>query len=148
MKSFHIKSIGGFTLVELLAVIAIIGILAGIVLTSISNTQVKSRNAQRSTAIATILDAVYQYALDNNNQLPATITTATTSICRTGAVSCTGLIDLSVLTNSQKYLVSIPTDPLSTSTTDTGYEIFKNANNRVTVYAPSAEGSTTISIIR
>jgi hypothetical protein len=108
----------------------------------------QERNTQRSTDVATILNAIYQYAIDNNNQVPSTITTATTSICRTGATSCTGLIDLSVLTNSQKYLVSMPADPLSTSTTSTGYTILKNANGRVTVSAPSAEASSSVSVTR
>jgi prepilin-type N-terminal cleavage/methylation domain-containing protein len=138
----------GFTLVELLVVIAIIGVLASVILVSLSGVRMQERNTQRSTDVATILNAIYQYAIDNNNQVPSTITTATTSICRTGATSCTGLIDLSVLTNSQKYLVSMPADPLSTSTTSTGYTILKNANGRVTVSAPSAEASSSVSVTR
>ena len=138
----------GFTLIELLVVIAIIGVLAGVVLVSLSGVRSQERNTERSTDVATILNAVYQYALDNNNQIPSTITTATTSICRTSASSCAGLIDLSVLTNSQKYLVSMPFDPSSTSTTSTGYTILKNANGRVTVSAPNAEASTTIIVTR
>ena len=145
MRSSHAK---GFTLIEMLVVIAIIGILASIVMVSLSSVQSKGRNAERSGDVSTILNAVYQYAIDNNNQIPPVITTTPTDICRTGAASCTGLIDLSILTTGQKYLVSIPLDPLSTSTTDTGYQISKNANNRVTVSAPQAESSTTISVTR
>jgi len=132
----------------MLVVIAIIGILASIVVVSLSGVKAKGRNAQRSGDVSTILNAVYQYAIDNNNQIPSAITATPTDICRTGAVSCTGLVDLSVLTTGQKYLVSMPYDPLSTSTTDTGYQISKNTNNRVTISAPSAESSTTISVTR
>lgn len=138
----------GFTLVELLIVLAIIGMLAAIVSVSTIGVRQRERNAQRSTDVSTVLNAVYQYALDNNNQLPPAITTATTTICMTGASSCAGLIDLSVLTNNQAYLASMPVDPLSTSTSATGYTIVKDANSRVTVSAPNAEASTTISITR
>ena len=137
-----------FTLIELLVVISIIGILASFVAVSLTAARSHVRDSQRQTDVSSILNAVYQYALDNGNAVPATITSATTTICRTGATSCTGLIDLSVLTNNQKYMVSLPNDPLSTSTTATGYTIVKNSvTGRVTVAAPSAE-STTVSITR
>ncbi len=137
----------GFTLIEILVVVAIIGILSSIVLVSLSSVRAKGRNSQRATDIASILNASYQYALDNN-QVPTNITTTTTYICRTGAISCTGLIDLSILTTSQKYLTTIPFDPLSTSTTSTGYTISKNASNRITISSPLAEVSLSISITR
>jgi len=98
--------------------------------------------------INTILNAVYQYAIDNNGNLPGTITTSATAICQTGTTDCTGLIDLTVLTASEKYLVSLPKDPLITATTGTAsYTIIKSANGRVTVAAPLAE-SAVITVTR
>ncbi len=138
----------GFSLVELLVVIAIIGILAGTVLVSVLSVHTRGRDAKRASDIATIMNAIYQYALDNGNQLPATLTPTPTNICETGATSCAGLIDLSVLTTNQKYLVSIPIDPLSTSTNDTKYTISENASGRVTISAPNVESTTTMSITR
>ena len=135
----------GFTLLEVLVAVVIVGILAGVVLASLSQVRMHGRDTERSADLGVILNAVYQYTLDNGNQLPASITTTPTNICQTGAASCTGLIDLSVLTTNQKYLVSIPVDPLSTSTTDTKYAISKNAAGRVTVSAPNVEGTTTMS---
>lgn len=146
----------GFTLIEVLLVVAIIAILAGIVILAINpNKQLAdSRNAQRSADVNTILNGVYQYSVDNNT-IPSSITTTSTEICATGAASCTGLIDLSALTASGKYLVSIPKDPQCVSTGNsvcvvngTGYKISKDSNNRVTVTPVTTENSKTISVTR
>lgn len=150
------KNKSGFTLLEILLVVAAIAILAGIVIIAINPTKQlgDTRNSQRSVDVNTILNAVYQYALDNNGVLPATIiqgtcdATATKLVCKgaqTGTCA-TGTV-LSVLTASEKYLVSLPTDPQGATTDGTGYYITKSANGRLTVCAPSAEGKT-ISVTR
>jgi len=139
----------GFTLLEILLVVAAIAILAGIVILAINPVKQlgDTRNAQRRTDVNTILNAVYQYSIDNNGSLPTTITTTVTAICQ--AAPCTSLIDLSVLTTNEKYVVAIPHDPLITATTGTaGYTIVKSANGRVTVAAPSAEQSAVITVTR
>lgn len=97
--------------------------------------------------MTTIINAVYQYSIDNNGTIPASITATQTEICKTGA-TCTGLIDLSVLSDNEKYLTSFPFDPTGASTNGAGYEIKKTANNRVTVTAPDAEQSATITVTR
>lgn len=139
----------GFTLLEVLLVVALIGILAGIVILAINpGKQVAdTNNAQRRVDVNTILNAVYQYAIDNNGVVPTGITAVATDICRTGAV-CTGLIDLSELTASSTYLVAIPADPTNSSTTSTGYQIQRTTNNRITVSAPDAENGATINVTR
>ena len=139
----------GFTLIEILLVVAAIGILAGIVILAINpNKQLgETRNAQRRADVTTIINAVYQYSVDNNGTIPASITATQTEICKTGA-TCTGLIDLSVLSDNEKYLTSFPFDPTGASTNGAGYEIKKTANNRVTVTAPDAEQSATITVTR
>lgn len=146
-KLFHPRK--GFTLIEILLVVAAIAVLAGIVILAINpNKQLgDTRNAQRRADVNTILNAVYQYSLDNNGTIPASITTTQTEICKTGG-SCSGLINLSVLSTNEKYLTSIPYDPTGGSTNGAGYEILKTANNRVTVVAPDAEESATISVTR
>ncbi len=145
----HIFSKRGFTLLEILLAVAALVILASIVILALNpNKQLgDTKNAQRRVDVNTILNAVYQYSVDNNGTLPASITTTQTAICKTGG-TCTGLIDLSVLTTDEKYLVSMPYDPTASTTNSTGYEIKKSANGRVTVVAPGAEQGATVSVTR
>jgi len=150
-----IRKQAGFTLLEVLLVVAIISILAGIVIIAINPSKQlgDTRNAQRSNDVTTILDAVYQYSVDNNAGIPASITTSNTEICATTGSPCStgGLIDLGVVTASSKYIVSVPQDPQCSAVCavgGTGYKIIKNANNRVTVSAPFAEAGKTISVTR
>ena len=138
----------GFTLIELLLVIAVIAILSAIVIVAINPTKQlgDARNAQRRADVNTILNAVYQYTIDNNGTLPSTITTTITNICRSGVnVACGGLINLNVLTGA--YIVAIPADPRSATSTDTHYAVVKSGN-RITVLAPEAELGAVIAVTR
>ncbi len=138
----------GFTLIEVLLVVAILSILAGIVVIAVNPGKQlgDSRNTQRRADVNTIINAVYQYSVDSGS-IPASITTTATDICVTGG-TCTGLIDLSVLTASGKYLVAMPKDPGTATANDTKYQISKDANNRVVVTSVSAENGATISVTR
>lgn len=160
MTSLSLRSRKGFTLIELLLVIGIIAILASIVIVAINPTKQlgDARNAQRRSDVNTILNAVYQYAIDNNGNLPSGIPTGTHAtaarpICMVdaNAAACSGItgVNLRVLTGS--YLVSIPKDPgIPTSLTASGthYNISQDSNGRVTVSAPAAEQGVTISVTR
>ena len=140
----------GFTLIEVLLVVAIIAILAGIVILAINpNKQLgDSRNSQRQADVNTILNATYQYTIDNQGILPATITDTPTAVCATGASNCGSLVNLTVLSTDGKYLVALPKDPRTGNDTTTGYLISKDTNNRITVSAPDAEQGKTISATR
>ncbi len=143
----------GFTLLEVLLVVAIIAILAGIVIIAINpgKNLGDTRNSQRSADVNTILNAVYQYSLDNNGTVPAGITSTATEICATGAASCTALVDLSAITASEKYVVKIPQDPQCATvcaTNGVGYKINKDTSGRIVVAAPYAENGKTISVTK
>lgn len=153
----------GFTLVELVLVILILAILAAVTMTLLRPNQqlANQRDAQRKADLVSILNAIKQYSIDNNGSLPTGIqlntncSTAVTfaQICKTGIaqLTCTASnnVSLSVLTDNSKYLVTMPIDPKNISTYGTGYNVVKDANNRVTVCAPLTEATTTvISFIR
>jgi prepilin-type N-terminal cleavage/methylation domain-containing protein len=62
----------GFTLVELLIVVGLIGILIAITVTSYGTIQKKSRNSRRMNDLKAVQNALEQYASDNNGQYPTT----------------------------------------------------------------------------
>lgn len=137
-----------FTLIEVLLVVAIIAILAGIVILAINPTRqlTDATETRQQADVVTILDAVYQYAIDNSGSIPddaGEITTTMTEICATGAVSCAGLVDLSDLTDNELYLTAIPADPDGVGTNGAGYEIQETANGRVTVQSGDGNVSAT-----
>jgi len=144
-----LRSKKGFTLLEVLLVIAIIAVLAAIVIIAINpgKQMGESRNAQRRSDVNTILNAVYQYSIDNNGQVPTGITATATDVCLTTATVCTGLVDLTALTTNGTYLTAMPIDPSATGSS-TGYQISRDTTTgRITVVAPSAE-DTTITVTR
>ena len=92
------KSQKGFTLVELMIVIAIIGLLSGIIITSLTSSKAKSRDARRVSDLNQIQLALEQY-FDRCGQYPAS-PLGTGSAC---------LVDNTVLLGS--YISVIPRDP-------------------------------------
>lgn len=131
----------GFTLIEILLVIALIAILASIVIVAINPGKQleKARDAQRQSDVLAIMNAVYQYATDNGGTFPGNLSSAEYEICRTGEEDCTDLYDFSDLTDDQLYLVSIPLDPLcdtpngDCADNGVGYYISKTASGRVEI---------------
>lgn len=144
----------GFTLIEVLLVIVIIAILAGIVIIAVNpGRQIsQANNTQRSSDVRAILDAVHQYSIDNRGTMPTAIPVAPTAAGVIG--DGTGEIDICddlVPT----YIAGMPTDPTDASVVPftacsanytTAYTIGIDANGRVTVAAPGAEDGETISI--
>lgn len=70
------KAQAGFTIIELLIVIAIIAILAGLVLNNFQGAQAKARDTQRVTDLNNIHSKLEEY-YNENNGYPNTFTAAT-----------------------------------------------------------------------
>ena len=85
----------GFTLLELLVVLAIIGIMASMVLVSLQSVRAKARDARRMSDVRQLLMAIELY-LDSHLKYP-----------EKGAV---GLVD-SLPSNLSPYLTTVPLDP-------------------------------------
>jgi len=158
----------GFTLLEILLVVAIIAILAGIVIVAINPAKQlgDARNAQRKADVATILSAVYQFVIDHNGAFPANIAQKTdsfvsasstcaipdvfassTEICKSSATSCSGLssLDSDLTSGSVAYVTSMPRDPSAPALNDgTGYYIAElMPSKRIIICAPNTENVST-----
>ncbi|MCK5461073.1 prepilin-type N-terminal cleavage/methylation domain-containing protein [Candidatus Gracilibacteria bacterium] len=145
----------GFTFIEMLLVIAAIAILAAVVLLVINPRKHlgETENARRQSDVNTILNAVYQYVIDNDGDLPGSIPlgvcgdSVMNEICRTEGV-CAGLVNLSKITQNEKYIITMPIDPRVTNLNGTGYHISRTVNERIVVCAPKAEQGMIISVAR
>ena len=149
MLSKSTKNLKGFTLIEILVVVALIAILAAITIIAINpakNFQ-DARNTQRSSDVAQILSAVTQYTSEQGNQLAdlgtVPLCTATPAAIGTGS----GNVDLAA-NLVPAFLVAIPQDPTTGTPADTGYTICQTANARVQIDAPDAEGGKVVSVQR
>ncbi len=151
----------GFTLLEVLLVVAIIAILAGIVILAINpgKNLGDSRNSQRAADVNTIINGVYQYSLDNGTVPPlggrsgaVAISGTATEICNATAIACTALVDLNVLSTNGRYMVSVPKDPkcpTGCNANGNGYTILKDATTgRLTVNVINPENGKTITVTK
>lgn len=132
----------GFTLIELIVVMGIIAILLASVANSINPGRqfAQTRDAVRRADIMTMVSAVYQYAADNNGNIPADITVLPNDV---GNPAGAGIIDLSddlVPT----YLPAIPFDPATGSVADSDYTIFRQGNRVVASASGETIGNITI----
>ena len=115
MKFNSFKS-RGFTLVELMIVIAIIGLLSGIIITSLTGSKGKSRDARRISDVNQIQLALEQY-FDRCGDYPTALNTSLNNGCPSG-------IALS------SYISVVPKDP----STNTLYDYVVNNGTTPTDY--------------
>lgn len=138
----------GFTLIEILVVVALIAILAAITFIAINPAKnfADTRNAQRSSDVTQILNAVTQYTSEQGNALADL---GTISTCPTVDNIGSGAGNVNLATNLvDAYIVGIPVDPSNGTAADTGYTICQTAGGRVQIDAPGAENGKVISVKR
>ena len=84
------KRVGGFTIVELMVVVVVLGILVGIVLVSYGKIQADSRDGTRQGNITTITDALEKYYA-KNGEYPSVQSIVSDNPANTGSVVATKL---------------------------------------------------------
>ncbi len=114
------RTLSAFTLIELLIVVAIIGILAAIAVPNFLNAQIRAKVARVESDMRSIATAMESYRLDHNDYphiFPPTLM----------------LARYVPLTTPVAYMSSIPYDPFNTNPTDTATGA-KDSSNTDGVY--------------
>jgi len=152
-----LKQRKGFTLIEILIVIGLIAVLAGVLIVALNPARQFSQasNAQRWNNMDTIISSIIANTTDNKG----------TFTCAAGAIPTTAA-DMTSTTGANNYNIgpclvptfaaSLPVDPsvtgahwTSATDYDSGYTVVRDATSgRITVAAPGAELSETISMTR
>ena len=145
------RSRRGFTLIEVLIVIGIIAILAGVVVVAINPARqfALARNSQRISNVNAILNAMGQNMADNKGMFTcASVPIAT----QTYIGSASGEINLYACI-VPTYMPELPFDPgnptasvfgtlvphiTSATNYETGYKVSQDTSGRITVCAPGA----------
>lgn len=163
MKTKNSKK--GFTLIELILVIAIVAVLAGAIFVAIDPARRlnESRNAQREGDVIAMLDAVVKYQVDNDGDHHSEVSAITAGeyvivgttddddgLCTSEAsasAACSntttgsGTADCVDLTQlGTNYLADLPNDPSNGSDADTSYYISRASNNTITIGSCDEEG--------
>jgi prepilin-type N-terminal cleavage/methylation domain-containing protein len=146
----------GFTLVELLIVIAVISILAAVAFVAIDPaTRInQAQDSERWSAVNALMDAFLDSTVDNDGTYPAGVTANGTVHMVSSSGTCTGTIsgcpdtvstctDFDALVTAGN-IASLPQDPdgVSTYGGGTGYTLSVASNGIVTIKSCGAEEDT------
>ena len=115
------KAKSGFTLVEILIVVVILGILAAIVIPQFTNASTEARESALVSDLQAVRSQIELYKIQHNNdQLPGTVTGVTFVECMEGYTDIDGAVALSTDAGAKgPYMRSIPVNPFSSADPDT-----------------------------
>ena len=122
MKILHRSRKGGFTLIEMLVVIAIIAILTGIIITGLVGSKAKARDAKRASDLSQISLAVEQF-FDRCDVYPTSLNTGDTGPMTNGSYACPNDASGNPITLGN-FISVIPIDP-----TNSGVYVYSYATN-------------------
>ncbi len=123
-----LKKQDGFTLLELLIVIVIIGILAVLIIPNLASGPARARDAQRKSDLRNVKTALETYYNDNNSYPTANPGGGSAASCViAGNSTCIGA---ALSSGTTPYMKTVPSDP-------------KNTGSYVYTYLPTPSGCST-----
>lgn len=117
------KTKSGFTIVELLIVIVVIGILAAITVATFNNVQQRARDSQRESDIAAIVKALELHYTDKGFYPNATTFTPGSTTLNAAWSTTADASWANLEAALQPYLSKLPRDPISTPGLDIRYNV-------------------------
>jgi general secretion pathway protein G len=143
-KMYQPNSRSGFTMIEILVVMVIIGVLAAIGLGSFTSTQVKSRDARRKSDLTNISKALELFYNDRGEYPQTAKGRIYGCESYTTPQPCEWGDDFSV--GDVMYMVDLPTDPRGTEYVyiqeDNWYALYTRLENTLDKDVPKAPGSS------
>jgi general secretion pathway protein G len=111
----------GFTLVEILIVVVILGILAAIVIPQFTEASTEAKLSSLCSDLQTIRSQIELYKVQHNDAMPGTAAGVSFTKAMTGGTTLAGAIDAAAPYDYGPYLQCIPKNPFTdTNTVETG----------------------------
>lgn len=149
-----------YTIFEIFLGVCIVCVLVGVVVFVLNPDAhtAQRRNAQRNADVNIILEALYQYAIDNDGNFPITIDETYDSVQIVGSEVSQNTSQCGIQTTSSvidlssdlvpMYLASIPEDPSHGSRENTYYYVNRDKQGRLEVGACEPEAGVIIKVVR
>ncbi|MHC4172380.1 MAG: type II secretion system protein [Planctomycetota bacterium] len=111
------KAKSGFTLVEILIVVVILGILAAIVIPQFTDAAMEAKESRVRTELQTMRSQIELYKVQHNDNLPGAadtgFTPASFTAALTGPTDVHGAVGTDPSTDLGPYMQSLPTNPFN-----------------------------------